>query len=117
MATFDSEFKEQRRKRLEEDYNRLVVRFSCTFLLLMKFSDLAAATPNGDSTSPASNVIMRQAEKLPFSETKDDAKPPEFSSLFGSWAWKRGRNAEPIMGTESQASQTHSSPNGVNGKT
>jgi hypothetical protein len=87
VATFGPELKEQRKKKLTDDYNRYVyTNMYPTALHLHTPSDVAAAaTLNTEGLPP----IVPTAIQAPADE--DQGKPPtsSWSSMLGLWAWKK----------------------------
>jgi hypothetical protein len=96
VATFDGEFKEQRRKRIEEEYNRYAsVWNSFVFASLTSASEVAAqAALTSEGAKPmASNAIPPpppQQVPAPLEANKDETEASSsWSSLLGMWAWKK----------------------------
>jgi hypothetical protein len=101
VATFDGEFKEQRRKRLQEEYERYVPRnwsFHCKFTYTLNREVAAHAALTNQSLTPmASNAItppsppqmpaQREAEKDLTSPDATTATKSSWSSILGLWAW------------------------------
>lgn len=105
VATFDGEFKEQRRKRLEEEYNRYAsvsnsFVFGITHICYSEVAAQAALTSEG-AKPMASNAIPPpppQQVPAPLEANKDETEASSsWSSLLGMWAWKKdaGKGAPP----------------------
>ncbi|KAH7090568.1 hypothetical protein FB567DRAFT_589954 [Paraphoma chrysanthemicola] len=98
VTTFDSEFKEQRRKKLEEEYNREVA---------------AAAAAKGQAPVPitTSAVPAPPLESLPVKHVaaaEETTRPTDssWSSMLGLWAWKKGaKNSGSQPAPETASSQ------------
>ncbi|KAF1963124.1 hypothetical protein CC80DRAFT_542276 [Byssothecium circinans] len=78
VATFDGELKEQRKKKLEEEYNHEAAAAS-------------ALNSEGPSLMASSAIKPPTPEQLP--ATTETAKTSKLSSLLGFWAWKPRNSA------------------------
>ncbi|KAF2847752.1 hypothetical protein T440DRAFT_470804 [Plenodomus tracheiphilus IPT5] len=92
IATFDGEFKEQRKRRLEKEYQR----------------ELAAATSTPDASAPLapSAVAPTVPEQSPFKVDEVKASEPSsssWSSMLGLWAWKKDTNQTTMSSTTATA--------------
>ncbi|KAH3984161.1 hypothetical protein HBH92_085220 [Parastagonospora nodorum] len=92
VATFGEELKEQRRKRLQEEYEREVAAH-------------AALTGQSRTPIPSTTIPPPSPHQIPVQQevVKEDAKASSseatssWSSMIGLWAWKKGakENAAP----------------------
>lgn len=101
VATFGEEFKEQRRKRLQEEYDRWVEYNITRIFTFTNISDsevAAQAALAGQGLTPmASNVIpppspqqisAQKDVKMEETKTPGSESTPSWSSMLGLWAWK-----------------------------
>ncbi|OAK98196.1 hypothetical protein IQ06DRAFT_349916 [Phaeosphaeriaceae sp. SRC1lsM3a] len=81
IATFDGEFKEQRRKRLQEEYDREVAALASKSLTPMAANAIAPPSPQNNSTQ------LKAGEQ----DSKDSGQQsqPSWSSYIGLWAWTK----------------------------
>jgi hypothetical protein len=115
VATFDSEFKEQRRKRLQEEYDRYVEQYDSYFTATHTADSevAAAAALNSQSTTPmASNAISPPAPQqlpAPLVGAKEDPKvhtsdsTSSWSSMLGLWAWDKNYKNDVAPGAQKPA--------------
>jgi hypothetical protein len=102
VATFGEEFKEQRRQRLQEEYDRYAFysnKDKSPFTHTPGSEVAAQAALTGQSLTPmASNAIPPPSpQRLPVQKdlkTEDTKTPeadsaPSWSSMLGLWAWKK----------------------------
>jgi hypothetical protein len=92
VATFDGEFKRQRQKRLQEEYDRYAQLSSFHFTPLTSCREVAAAAPplkaQGPSSSATSAAPPPSPERLQ-GEKEAEASSSSWSSTLGLWAWKK----------------------------
>lgn len=118
MATFDSELKEQRKKRLQEEYERSAFCIALhSYVTDCVTSDVAAATAAAASDNGSSLIGQDQSGKHyensgPPPTSKENAKPSGLSAVLGLWAWRRGEGSKTELENESQ--QTPQAPNSSN---
>lgn len=119
VATFGTEFKELRKKKLEEDYKRYV---KLRYILkrakrLMQFgSDTGAVSamnshgpsPMASSAIPSPSVEQLRAEKAHTKETQSSAS---WSNMLGLWAWKKDATRNSTSAMESQGAASLGSQN------
>ncbi|KAH8708645.1 hypothetical protein GQ44DRAFT_627590 [Phaeosphaeriaceae sp. PMI808] len=100
IATFDQEFKEQRRKRLEEEYNREVAAASH----LANQSLTTMETNNIPPLSPEQLYFpqMRREQDTPASATSSASS---WSSMLGLWAWKKDNKKESSIAQKPVSAQ------------
>jgi len=99
VATFDGEFKEQRRKKLEEEYKRYVAAAHASAFTHGHYREVAAqsALASQSVTPMASNAIpppSPQSIPTPIEPKKEEAS--SWSSLLGLWAWKKDAKNESV---------------------
>jgi hypothetical protein len=102
VATFGEEFKEQRRQRLQEEYDRYAL-YSCrcrsSFTHTFGSEVAAQAALTGQSLTPmASNAIppptpqqipVQNGVKTEEAKTPEADSAPSWSAMLGLWAWKK----------------------------
>jgi hypothetical protein len=87
IATFGPELKEQRKKKLTDDYNRYVyTNMYLTALHLHTPSDVAAAAALNTEGLPP---IVPTAIQTPADEDQGNPTTSSWSSMLGLWAWKK----------------------------
>lgn len=113
IATFDGEFKEQRRKRLEEEYQRYMFHSPACVTFTDRNSDLAAVSSlNNEGPSPMSSSALPSQQPLPAAptESQTESKTSRLSSMLGLWAWKKDNHSEQ----ESSAAKNTQAARGEN---
>ncbi|KAF2708263.1 hypothetical protein K504DRAFT_534895 [Pleomassaria siparia CBS 279.74] len=90
VATFDGELKAQRKRRLEEEYNREVTAL------------------NGGIVPET--VAVKAAEAVHSPSNAPEETPSKLSSILGIWAWKKKPSGSPPSNTSSPAPDDKTSP-------
>jgi hypothetical protein len=92
VATFDGEFKAQRQKRLQEEYDRYAQSRNFRFASLTPRRDVAAAASTFKAQSPCPSATSAApsppAERLHM-EKEAETSPSSWSEMLGLWAWKK----------------------------
>ncbi|KAH7392723.1 hypothetical protein BKA66DRAFT_568043 [Pyrenochaeta sp. MPI-SDFR-AT-0127] len=88
VATFDGEFKEQRKKRLEEEYKRELAALSSPNIAGSSVMVSSATT----STSLEPPTTKEENRTLTASESS-------WSSMLGLWAWGTNTKEGPVSST------------------
>lgn len=104
IATFDGEFKEQRRKRLQEEYERyLTASLLFTTLSLTIPNSEVAALKSQSLTPIASNAIAPPSPQNNPNQPKTEGQVSKaaaqqdessWSSYLGLWAWKKNTGTQ-----------------------
>ncbi|KAJ4297858.1 hypothetical protein N0V90_005757 [Kalmusia sp. IMI 367209] len=82
VATFGEEFKEQRRRRLQEEYNRDVA---------------AVSSLNSEGPSPMTSSAIKAPQPEQLSSQAETAQSSKASSVFGFWAWSSKGSAKSAV--------------------
>ncbi|KAI8934678.1 hypothetical protein NX059_008369 [Plenodomus lindquistii] len=83
VATFDGEFKEQRKRRLEEEYKREVAAAALQ-------NPSPSSAPSAASSANSEPLSAKMAEvKAPTSSSTSTSS--SWSSMLGLWAWSKDK--------------------------
>ncbi|KAF1851924.1 uncharacterized protein K460DRAFT_401923 [Cucurbitaria berberidis CBS 394.84] len=93
VATFDGEFKEQRRKKLEEEYKQEIAATSPKEAITVSSLNSAGPSPMASSAvpAPAPEQLAARKEDVRASDTSASS----WSSRLGLWAWNKDAKIGP----------------------
>lgn len=100
VATFGPELKEQRRKKLTDDYNRYIyASMYVSALCLHTPSEVAAAAALNTEGPPSivpSAIEVPAADQTPTDKDSGKQSASSWSSVLGLWAWKKNSKDDAI---------------------
>ncbi|CAO2651098.1 Nn.00g093950.m01.CDS01 [Neocucurbitaria sp. VM-36] len=105
VATFDGEFKEQRRKKLEDEYKQEVAAMSPQEATAVSSLKSAGPSPMATSSVPAPSLEQLAAKREDVKSS--EASPSPWSSLLGLWAWNKNAKGETAAPTKHTSEETN----------